>query len=66
LKAIEEKYLPFEVTDDNLKPPRSVSLQKMMPIFIVYITGVFVSILLLLIELQVHRMCLPHPVSFAN
>jgi hypothetical protein len=66
LKAIVEKYLPFDVADDNLKPPKSVGLQKMMPIFIVYVTGVFVSILCLLTELRVHRRYLPRAVSFIN
>jgi hypothetical protein len=57
LTAIEEKYLPLGVTDDNVRVPRSVSLQKTLPVFIILMSGVFVSVACLLIEVQVHRQC---------
>jgi low affinity Fe/Cu permease len=41
-------------------------LQKTMPVFIVYLGGIFISIACLLIELQVHRRRLLHRASFIN
>jgi hypothetical protein len=49
-----------------MKPPKSLSLQRTMPVFIVYLGGIFISIACLLIELQVHRRRLPHRASFIN
>jgi len=62
--AIEEKYLPLGVTKDNMRLPRSVSLQETMPVFIILMSGVFVSVACLLIEVQVHRQCWHGRASF--
>jgi hypothetical protein len=66
MNAIVEKYLSFRVTDDNVKPPESVSLQKMKTLFAVYTTGILVSIVCLLIELKMQREILPRRISFIN
>jgi hypothetical protein len=66
LKAIVGKYLPYAVTDDDMKPPNSLGLQKTVPVFALYLGGIFMSIACLLIELQAHRLRLPHRASFIN
>jgi hypothetical protein len=65
LMAIVEKYLPLGVTNDNMRLPRSVSLQETVPAFIILMSGVFVSVVCLLTEVQVHRLCWHDRASFA-
>ena len=62
--AIVEKYLPLGVTNDNMRVPRSVSLQKTLPVFIILISGVFVSVACLVTEVQVYRQCWHGRASF--
>jgi hypothetical protein len=57
LTAVVEKYLPLGVTNDNVRLPRSVSLRKTLPVFIILMSGIFVSVACLLIEVQLHRRC---------
>jgi len=64
LMAIVEKYLPLGVTKDNMRLPRSVSLQKTLPVFIILMSGLFVSVACLLIEVKVHRQCWHGRTSF--
>jgi hypothetical protein len=64
--AIGEKYLPLGVTNDDVKFPRSVSLQKTLPVFIVLMSGVFISIACLLIEVQVYKQCWRRHASFTT
>ena len=62
--AIVEKYLPFGVTNDNMRLPSSVSLQETLPVFTILMSGVFVSAACLLIEVQVRRQCWHGRASF--
>jgi hypothetical protein len=62
--AIVEKYLPLGVTNDNVRLPKSVSLQKTLPVFIILMSGLFASVACLLIEVQVHRQCCHGRASF--
>jgi len=64
LMAIVEKYLPLGVTKDNMRLPKSVSLQETLPVFIILMSGVFVSVACLLIEVKVHRQRWHGPASF--
>jgi hypothetical protein len=66
LKATVEKYLPFRVANDDVKFPRSVGLQKTLPVFVIWTSGVFISIVCLLTEVQVHRRLWHRRASFIN
>jgi hypothetical protein len=63
--AIVEKYLPFGAINDDVRLPRSVSLQKTLPVSIILMSGVFVSLACLLTEVQVHRRRWQRRASFA-
>ena len=64
LTAIVQKYLPLGVTSDNVRLPRSVSLQQTLLVFIILVSAVFASVACLLIEVQVHRQCCHCRASF--